>query len=93
MNMNLRIKLMINIFIVEKIRYQKHIDTKIKHFISSLEDEPNKKLEHLYKFIPPELDERKKEFNILKEKEKNDFIELVQVLFLEIQVLKKNTDD
>ena len=64
-------------FYCGKIRYQKHIDTKIKHFISSLEDEPNKKLNHLYKFIPTELDERKKEFNILKEKEKNDFIELV----------------
>ena len=65
-------------FYCGKIRYQKHIDTKIKHFISSLEDEPNKKLYHLYSFIPPDLEERKKEFNVLKEKDNNDFLDLVE---------------
>lgn len=65
-------------FYCGQIKYIKHHDTKVLHFISSVEDKPNEKLKHLYNFKPLGLEERIKEFNHLEEKEKNDFKDLLK---------------
>ena len=67
-----------NYFYCGKIKHQKYIDTDIIHFISSLEDEPDEKLRHLYNYRPPNFKKRMKDFNVLKEKDNNDFLELVE---------------